>query len=542
MRLAGTIRRTVEAAALESPEKKPERDWRPAAWSSGLALALYAITLGGTYVYDDVYIVQLDPRLRDPWRWIEFWTRDYFNGGIDNLYRPLVSMSYAIQTLIHGNGEDRAWLFHLVNWLLHGAVSGCVAEFTRRISSSRIALIAGLLFAAHPIHVEVVANIVGRAELMCGLGIMCAMLSFIWRPMSVGRAIDIWAWFVLALLSKEQGMLLPLALLISAPLRKNAPVSPDVNPKVERLGSMWLFVLLAWTLASYVFLRENTLNLKFWWERGFLDWTINPLVLSEGAQQWLVPVALIGRYVALLVAPVSLSLDYGANVILPSVSARDPYLYLGLIAITAWIALLIVALRRRRWLVACALMLLAIFYSVVANIATLIGVNFAERLMYIPSIFFLIIVARYLAGLRRRLMIVVVSIVLALLSLRTVTYAWQWNDRMWIYRHALEKQPKSLRAHLLLAEELRERKEYDRAEEVLARARGIEPDYWRLWLDSAVNQAAKGDRALAAKYISRAAGIRPSLRQSDLYQDLMTPPASLPATVPATVPASAPSR
>jgi hypothetical protein len=43
-------------------------------------------------------------------------------------------------------GEDPRWAFHLVNWLLHGVVSGCVAEFARRISSTRIALIAGLLF------------------------------------------------------------------------------------------------------------------------------------------------------------------------------------------------------------------------------------------------------------------------------------------------------------------------------------------------------------------------------------------------------------
>ena len=134
-------------------------------------------------------------------------------------------------------------------------------------------------------------------------------------------------------------------------------------------------------------------------------------------------------------------------------------------------------------------------------------------------------------------MIVVVAVILVLLSLRTVTYAYQWNDRMWIYNHTLQKQPKSLRAHLLLAEELRERKEYDRAEEVLSRARAIEPDYWRLWLDSAVNQNAKGDRTLAMRFIVRAAQIRPSLRQSDLYNDLVTSATSAPATSPSTAPA-----
>src|SRR5688500_19812564 len=51
----------------------------------------------GTYVYDDRYILLQDPRVGDAARWGEYWTKDYFYGGADNLYRPLVSMSYAIQ-------------------------------------------------------------------------------------------------------------------------------------------------------------------------------------------------------------------------------------------------------------------------------------------------------------------------------------------------------------------------------------------------------------------------------------------------------------
>src|SRR5207302_1491031 len=118
---------------------------------------------------DDRYILLSDPRVGDVGQWGQYWTKDYFNGGADNLYRPLVSMSYALQAKLHGRGEGAAWAFHLVNVLLHAAASAAVAELARRVSrSSAAALVAGLLFAAHPIHVEAVANIVGRAELMCG--------------------------------------------------------------------------------------------------------------------------------------------------------------------------------------------------------------------------------------------------------------------------------------------------------------------------------------------------------------------------------------
>src|SRR5688500_4775125 len=71
--------------------------WRPALLAALAALVVYAVTLGGTYVYDDRYIVLADPRVDDVSRWGEFWSKDYFLGGADNLYRPLVSMSYALQ-------------------------------------------------------------------------------------------------------------------------------------------------------------------------------------------------------------------------------------------------------------------------------------------------------------------------------------------------------------------------------------------------------------------------------------------------------------
>src|SRR5437868_391636 len=108
-------------------DKAPNRSL-PAAASAALALALYAITLGGTYIYDDRPILQQDPRLTSPARWKELWTRDYFNGGPDNLYRPLVSTTYALQVWGHGASESRAWIFHLINWLFHAGVCALVAE------------------------------------------------------------------------------------------------------------------------------------------------------------------------------------------------------------------------------------------------------------------------------------------------------------------------------------------------------------------------------------------------------------------------------
>jgi hypothetical protein len=68
---------------------------RPAIASAVAALIVYAITLAGTFIYDDFDVFANDPRLHVPAQWWKYWTESY-NGGVDNLYRPLVSMTYAV--------------------------------------------------------------------------------------------------------------------------------------------------------------------------------------------------------------------------------------------------------------------------------------------------------------------------------------------------------------------------------------------------------------------------------------------------------------
>jgi len=79
---------------LAEPKETP--DWRPAIFSALLALGLFAVTLGGTYIYDDITIIQINPRVHEPARWFDHWTEGY-GDSVDNLYRPLVTTSYAIQ-------------------------------------------------------------------------------------------------------------------------------------------------------------------------------------------------------------------------------------------------------------------------------------------------------------------------------------------------------------------------------------------------------------------------------------------------------------
>src|SRR5262245_3201789 len=87
------------------------------------ALACYAISLRATLIYDDRGVIENDPRIAHLDQWHRYFTETY-NNGIDNLYRPLTSFTFAIQHAIHGTNPLP---YHVINWLLHALVSVQVA-------------------------------------------------------------------------------------------------------------------------------------------------------------------------------------------------------------------------------------------------------------------------------------------------------------------------------------------------------------------------------------------------------------------------------
>lgn len=458
---------------MTDSEARPLPKWLPALVAAALSLALYAVCIGGTYIYDDVRIARLDDRVQNPHLWKLYWTRDYFLGGVDNLYRPLVSMTYGAEWWLLGN---RPWVFHLINVLLNAAAAAVVAELARRLAEFRVAMIAGVLFAVHPVHVEAVANIVGRAELLCALASVGALILFLRRPMTAGRALVIFLLFVVALLSKEQGMVLPLLILALAIATGRKSESP-----LERQRLLLLVLLLSWGLVGFILLREYALPLKFEWDRTALDATINPLVSSTGSDRWLMPVELLGRYTQLLVAPWKLSIDYGEAVISSKVDWNLPYVYLGFVSLAVWAGLMWMAVRRRGWVAGFCLIATAITYAPVSNLL-IIGTNMNERLMYQPSIFFLILVSLGIARLPTRAAVAVVVVLGGLGALRSFTYARRWNDAMSFYATSLREQPRSIRLHLLLGQELRDSGRYDEALAVLNQAQELKPDYWMTYV------------------------------------------------------------
>src|SRR3989442_2940187 len=124
------------------------------------ALVVYAGALWNTFAFDDVYIVVLNPFVREPGAWWRAFAEPYWAGNLTGtLYRPLTVASFALDWLLDGP----VW-FHAVHMLWHAGASVAVAVLARRWAGRQAGLAAGGLVARPPRHAGGVAKVVGPNE------------------------------------------------------------------------------------------------------------------------------------------------------------------------------------------------------------------------------------------------------------------------------------------------------------------------------------------------------------------------------------------
>jgi hypothetical protein len=366
---------------------------------------------------------------------------------------------------------------------------------------------------------------------LCALGTLAALLLVIGREMTVPRALAVTGSFLIASFSKEQGLLVPFMLLGWVIVRRWRPFGgTDTEPLASasaRRAALLLVAMLTGTMGAYISYRNHIA--PWYWERGFLDWTINPIVRSAGRDRWLMPVAIFGRYAALLIAPWRLSLDYSATVFTTRQPIGDPYLCLGFAAAAALMLAVIVAWRRRSSAVVFCLGGFAISYFLASNVIS-IGTVFGERLMYLPSVFACILAGIALARLLPTAApCLLLAVILIAFSIRTETYAVRWNDRPAFYRYSARVQPRSSQLHLLLGDELQQRGDLAGAFREFAAAREASPESWRPWYMSALLDDKLGRFEEGAQFARKTLRYAPAAFAADLYVRLLDRAASQPA-------------
>ncbi|XP_065139580.1 protein O-mannosyl-transferase TMTC2 [Paramisgurnus dabryanus] len=185
---------------------------------SVVALVLYVNTLDADFCYDDSRAIKTNQDLLPETPWInifydDFWGTLLTHSGSHKSYRPICTLSFRLN---HALGGLDPWGYHLINVVLHCAVTALFSSFSGLLlGSGWWSLLAGLLFAAHPIHTEAVAGVVGRADVGAALFFLLALRCYIRHCAlrSSGDSRQSWSWFLgtlacasCSMLWKEQGV------------------------------------------------------------------------------------------------------------------------------------------------------------------------------------------------------------------------------------------------------------------------------------------------------------------------------------------------
>ena len=429
--------------------------------------ALYGTSLGNAYVLDDVPAVQDNPSAHWPPDLGGILSTNYWGSPPHyrnlTIYRPLSTLSFA---LVDGvvPGEDAApAIQRAVNLLLHASVSWLLALLVLAWSGSLAAAwAAGILFAVHPVHSEAVLGVVSRAELLAAGFVLWAVLNHLgWareedRGARIRRGILGMVLVGLAVLSKENGATLVVGLLLVDGLARVAGRMgwggrPRGAPGWAHLGNVVI-------LGGYLLLRSRVLSGIL---AGDLDPYDNPLVDAGTLARVLTPFKLLLINCRLMVAPVELTWDYSFNHVPVVSSIQDTGAWLGIAIAAALVVLLAWGVRRDRALAAC-LALFAASYSVVSNLVFLSTILMAERLLYLPSAFFLAALAvvgrRGWPGpetpwLRRGLVAILVLVSLGY-SARTAQRIPEWRDGLTLATAGVRVAPDSAKSRHLLGLQL----------------------------------------------------------------------------------------
>jgi len=202
------------------------------------ATLVYLNTLGDGFVWDDPISVASVRHVRGAGDAATLFARPAFAGvdsaiaraGLVEYYRPLWSLSLAVDHALWG---DRASGYHLMNLVLHVAAAALTFAIALALLGDVVlALLAGLLFAVHPVHVEAVAWISARNELLCTVALLAAFLAYARerRGGKVFPGIVCVLAFEAALLSKETALAFPLLVLLYELRDRTATLRSRVVP------------------------------------------------------------------------------------------------------------------------------------------------------------------------------------------------------------------------------------------------------------------------------------------------------------------------
>uniref|UniRef100_A0A8C4GMY0 dolichyl-phosphate-mannose--protein mannosyltransferase n=1 Tax=Dicentrarchus labrax TaxID=13489 RepID=A0A8C4GMY0_DICLA len=421
---------------------------------AALCALCYGNSLRGELVHDDVWAIINNPDVRpgSSLRNIfnnDFWGKRMADNTSHKSYRPLCILTFKLNILL---GGMTPLYFHIVNVCLHCAVTCLLMHTCERyaLEDSRLAFVTALLFAVHPVHTEAVSGIVGRADVLACLLFLLTFLSYISvgvcvsedclpSTVSVGCLLVSLLLGTCAMLVKETGItVFGVCVLYDALVlcRNDAPQhgKKQKTPGRSSLNYIFLFLL-------------------------FLPPSVSPPSASHLSSPRILTYSYLLSFNAwLLLAPIVLCYDWQVGSIPLVESLGDVRNVATVLLAVVMVALCLhcaLSLQRQESREVLVGMLFLVFPFIPAsNLFFRVGFVVAERVLYMPSMGYCILVAHGLGRLcsvvgRWGTTVLSVSMLLLLLlfSWKTVQQNHVWLSREALFRSGIQTLPHNAKVH-----------------------------------------------------------------------------------------------
>ena len=318
-------------------------------------------------------------------------------------YRPFTLLMFAFEYQIFGKNP---FVGHLINVLLFGGMCVLIYFLLLKLLKNKqntegslfesnnpalIAFITALIFAAHPIHTEAVANIKGRDEIMTLLGSLSAVWFAIKFYENKGEnknsrnAVFAFVCFFIGLMSKENAVTFVVVVPLIFYFFYHLDLTKSLKQCVPFAVAAVLFLMLRGAIIGQQFGAEQIELMN----NPFLKFVDNQYVPFELGEKMATILFTLGKYVQLLFVPFPLTHDYyPRHVDIMSFGNWEVllsgFLYAGLIYLMLknWL---------KRSLMSFGIAYFLITLSIVSNIVFPVGTNMAERFAFMPSLGFCLI-------------------------------------------------------------------------------------------------------------------------------------------------------
>lgn len=403
-----------------------------------VTFGIYWNSLQGDFIWDDRGLILENTSYLENWKNVfSSFTKPFF--GTTPFYRPLLLVSFILDYQLWGLNP---FGFHFSNVLIHGLNGFMVYLLAFLLFKQRtFALIAGLLFATHPIQTEAVAWISGRNDVLLTFFSLLTIICWIqWRNSGGVKRVIAYVGFLLSyccvLLTKESGIILPvLIMLVDYFFLKTLPHPLHARQKV------YLPLILISVL--YISVRINLLGAPDLQVRGF-----DTLQIVSGV------IVTYAYYVKMLFFPV---VQTASPSILPVSSFKNPELITSIALVGSLVVVTVSCWKRFR-----ELSFIVLWFSVallpVSGIISLPVPALEHRLylgsvafsMLIPLLFYRTLLPRTHESLARSRPVISLCILVALITFyltKTVTRNTVWKDEHTFWLHTVQDSPSSVFAH-----------------------------------------------------------------------------------------------